>query len=321
MIDSLHIQNYRLFKDLKIDKLGQVNLIAGKNNTGKTALLEALRIYLNNGSFAIITNTIFTRGDLDKSNPLESMATLFGTSKPYQNSGIDYTFTINNLSWGLTMRNNQHITRHNGNPGSVTGASQNIDFFNYENPNDETIYVRFKSDLDISIKTNYWENIEFNPIERQKAVDFLNIMSPKKINQISISNGIVRIQLENGNIEKLTKWGDGANRLLTIALALINAKNKTLLIDEFEVGLHHSIQKQLWEIIFKYAKEWNIQVFVTTHSHDTVKAFATVWNEKDNLEMGQYFRLTQDKTDPSVIYPEFYDNEELLSSIYNLEPR
>lgn len=38
MLDHLHIQNYRLFKDLKIKKLGQMNLIAGKNNTGKTAL-------------------------------------------------------------------------------------------------------------------------------------------------------------------------------------------------------------------------------------------------------------------------------------------
>ena len=58
MLESLHIQNYRLFKDLKIDKLGQVNLIAGKNNTGKTALLEAIRIQLSGFDVTVLTDKI-----------------------------------------------------------------------------------------------------------------------------------------------------------------------------------------------------------------------------------------------------------------------
>ena len=45
MIPSFEIKNFRLFKHLKIEKLGRVNLITGKNNVGKTALLEALHIY------------------------------------------------------------------------------------------------------------------------------------------------------------------------------------------------------------------------------------------------------------------------------------
>ena len=64
MLDSLHIQNYRLFRDLKIEKLGQVNLIAGKNNTGKTALLEALRISESDseGVGTVVNNIIYNRG-------------------------------------------------------------------------------------------------------------------------------------------------------------------------------------------------------------------------------------------------------------------
>ncbi len=58
MLESLHIQNYRLFKDLKIDKLGQVNLIAGKNNTGKTALLEAIRIQLSGFDVTVLTEIL-----------------------------------------------------------------------------------------------------------------------------------------------------------------------------------------------------------------------------------------------------------------------
>jgi len=44
LLDSLEIQNFRGFRHLQIEKLGRVNLIVGKNNIGKTALLEALHL-------------------------------------------------------------------------------------------------------------------------------------------------------------------------------------------------------------------------------------------------------------------------------------
>jgi len=45
MYKSFRVKNFRCFKDLQINDLGRVNLIAGKNNTGKTALLEAMYIF------------------------------------------------------------------------------------------------------------------------------------------------------------------------------------------------------------------------------------------------------------------------------------
>ena len=45
MYKSFRVQNFRGFKDLRLDDLARVNLIAGKNNTGKTALLEAILTY------------------------------------------------------------------------------------------------------------------------------------------------------------------------------------------------------------------------------------------------------------------------------------
>ena len=46
MLERLHIRNYRVFKDLKIDNLSRINLIAGKNNSGKTSLLETIFCWL-----------------------------------------------------------------------------------------------------------------------------------------------------------------------------------------------------------------------------------------------------------------------------------
>ena len=45
------------------------------------------------------------------------------------------------------------------------------------------------------------------------------------------------------------------------------------LIDEFENGLHHSIQFQAWSLIFQLALKHDIQIVATSHSRDTVEAF------------------------------------------------
>ena len=55
MYESFRIQNYRGFRDLKLEGLARVNLIAGENNSGKTALLEALYIHALGGHPAAVT--------------------------------------------------------------------------------------------------------------------------------------------------------------------------------------------------------------------------------------------------------------------------
>ncbi len=37
-ISSLKVQNYKLLKDLEIEKLGQINLLVGKNDSGKSTV-------------------------------------------------------------------------------------------------------------------------------------------------------------------------------------------------------------------------------------------------------------------------------------------
>lgn len=43
MISELTIENYRGIRNLKLDNLGKINIIAGANNTGKTSILEVIR--------------------------------------------------------------------------------------------------------------------------------------------------------------------------------------------------------------------------------------------------------------------------------------
>lgn len=44
MYTSVHIQNFRCFRELRVPSLGRVTLLTGANNVGKTTLLEALSL-------------------------------------------------------------------------------------------------------------------------------------------------------------------------------------------------------------------------------------------------------------------------------------
>jgi AAA15 family ATPase/GTPase len=70
LLDSLEIKGYRCFEHLTIEKLGRVNLIVGKNNVGKTALLEALSIYAYcrdwNDVYDILHEILRNRKEIEK---------------------------------------------------------------------------------------------------------------------------------------------------------------------------------------------------------------------------------------------------------------
>lgn len=87
----------------------------------------------------------------------------------------------------------------------------------------------------------------------------------------------------------LKSMGDGITRLFHIIVALVNARNGLLFIDEFENGLYWSVQPKVWDIVFQLADKLNVQVFATTHSRDCIEAFDSTWNKYPAL--GAFFRL------------------------------
>jgi hypothetical protein len=71
-LPSIHIQEFRAFQDLNIANLGRVNLIVGKNNIGKSSLLEALWLYVNEGKLSTIMTLLETRNESRRSRFLSS---------------------------------------------------------------------------------------------------------------------------------------------------------------------------------------------------------------------------------------------------------
>ena len=71
-LPSFEIQGFRVFDYLKLEHLGRVNLLVGKNNVGKTSLLEALWVYANQGSPTILWSLLEARNEISSLNSLRS---------------------------------------------------------------------------------------------------------------------------------------------------------------------------------------------------------------------------------------------------------
>ena len=64
VLDSLEILRFRCFRELRIGHLGRVNLIVGKNNVGKSTLLEALRLFAKPASLADLLEIFSARNEV-----------------------------------------------------------------------------------------------------------------------------------------------------------------------------------------------------------------------------------------------------------------
>ena len=170
-----------------------------------------------------------------------------------------------------------------------------------------------------------FDNVSLTP-EEKYIIQALRIINPQisRINFLNVGNvrmgreprvPIVTFEGDN-NKYLLSAMGDGINRILTIILAMLNCKGGTLLLDEFETGLHYSVQDELWKIIFMLAKELDIQVFATTHSNDCVNSFARVSQQDE----GMIIRLEKRKDE--IVAVSYTDNEEIkFATTNNIEIR
>ena len=62
MFQRLRIKNFRLFEDLEINWLGRINLLGGRNNSGKTTVLEAMFLLSGGGNPELVQRINAFRG-------------------------------------------------------------------------------------------------------------------------------------------------------------------------------------------------------------------------------------------------------------------
>ena len=97
-----------------------------------------------------------------------------------------------------------------------------------------------------------------------------------------------------GRLIPIQLLGDGMSRVLSLALAIASAPEGTVLVDEIENGIHHSVMEKVWKAIGAFAHEYDVQLFATTHSYECIGAAYRAFeaDEEDELRL---FRIQRNK--------------------------
>ena len=125
---------------------------------------------------------------------------------------------------------------------------------------------------DISASNPVGDLGEIIKLQRKPSVIALLQKFDSRINALEVINGNVFLGMDGmAELIPIAMAGDGMKRYLNIIAAAANPRTNIILIDEIDNGLHYSVYKQLWEALFALAVETNKQIFVTTHSKETLQ--------------------------------------------------
>lgn len=317
MLQSLKIENFKRFKDLSLPNLKRVNLITGKNNTGKTGVLEALFLLLSPSQAHLLPNIFRNCGNLgnidenywkwifynhDTNNPakistLTQRAGIYEiTITPNQNLPANYHFRAGSLNL---------FVRYLGPVSPGFQMTQELPFGTVPLPLRLTEPQKDALDYDrVVLKAGGEERLE--ALLRQIEPRLKSIRSIKP-------HGAPLLYVDVGLNEKIpaVHLGQGFIRLLSIYSEIIASGKKILLIDEFENGLHYSVLTDVWRGVINATEKEGVQVFATTHSYECIRAAHAAFSETISYDFALH-RLEQVQDEVVVTT---YDKQTLETSL------
>ncbi len=333
MFQSINIQNLRAITNLNVDNLGQVNLFVGKNNSGKTTLLEALFFLIGATNPKLPVNTNIFRGlgflrhewwdtffhDLDSNNNIIIKGQVRNSQeerkliiKPlFEKPSKSEFITSDIISININGGDSKSVLHPEG--LELLFSSSNNSEMNTQSKifmsEDQLLTEGTKQSsirgVFVSPSTRFDWKPRFSSIQRKKKINELVSYLKEidqSINDIRLNDvGILEVDVGLPNLIPVNLLGGGIASILSVALAMLDMKDGIVLIDEIENGLHYSLLQKLWQAIFSWSKELNIQVFITTHSNECIKAFNNSINATLFGSETKMFRIERKDKDFRVV--------------------
>lgn len=321
MYTSLSIKGFRAFQSLEIEGLKRVNLFTGRNNSGKTSVLEAVYLLWGSNDASRVQRLYEARGlgavKMERfSERTMPWATLFydleiETDIVIEGRGASGVSTRMEISTALTAEDQQQLPAGTSNAdGILVTRKLNLsprprDFLFVTGDKIDwlsrgfTLAPRFlvagvkPNPMDLA---NYFGKLEIEKTQKPVA-EALRVIDGRISELKTITSGgppVMYADVGGRRLLPLAVLGDGALRLFEIAIEMVRGEGGVVLIDEIENGFHYSALPNVWKLIFKLAKQYNVQVFAVTHSQECAVAAHRAALESGEYDY-RYFRVEQDQ--------------------------
>lgn len=308
MFNKIEIERFRGIKYASIEGFKQINLFFGKNNCGKSSLLESLFLAsgLSNPLLPIHVN--FMRGynksrlndlkldfyNLESSQPIhirvenkekrDLKIRLFEQNQSNVSLNADNTNILSNVEegkYGLkfnfkidekSFESQLHFDSANSTDVKRIVSKQYVESL-------RCTYLSPKYDFNASIQG--LKNILQNKDEHF-IIDGLKLIEPR-VKDFIFTDKEMLVDVGLARRIPVNMMGDGARKIVSLLTAVYDCKDGALLVDEISNGFHYSVMCNLWNVLINAAIRNNTQLFVTTHDVDSIKGLrdAALENYKD----------------------------------------
>lgn len=355
MLSSFSIQGYRKFKEFQIEDLSRINFFVGKNNMGKTTILEAVYGWACGFNLHPFFTFSLPRGyGINQTNSYH-LADIILTAMndqekiPFQfsfagiNDGEDIKFThtvkpgelFKNFNRALSVsldNNNEFIAKeHKGDIQSsnslpfpmntVTIAEWEIQkndqleskvsyrivlpnlFFPMQKPQIMAQYIDILAHRDVMRNVQIYSALKKEGLLEIFVEELQSVFSEVKgIDMIPYPDGSqspISIQRTNGQYLPIDSFGDGMRHWYHLIGSLLMCHDGIACVDEIDVTQHPTAQQELCHSLIKYARKFNVQLFITTHNLEFIDRLLAAWNTDD----------LKSEDDIRIITAKEYDNQ------------
>ena len=304
-LNSFEAVQYRGIDGLSLPRMSRANLVTGVNGIGKTALLEAMWLFIGRYRPALLWSEHVHRSGNRVLDPIDELA-----NGLLELRGVERG-AIHELQASFEHADDM------GRPIAIGGTAQErltqlsvagrIDTFidgklakgniagmqptpwggvMHENPasppnRPNCIISCAESQLGKSDEyLQHYSDLTRNE-SKLKLIDAVSMVRPN-IRNIEILTDEARVSYlsaftTDGDRLPLSDLGGGVVRACRLFLDFFASRDGILLVDEMENGIHHSVLQDVWKRARLWMREWNVQFVATTHSAECITAAMTAF--------------------------------------------
>lgn len=311
-LSEFHVERFRAIRGLDLSGLGRLNLLVGRNNSGKTSVLEALALFASPFDPWSWLGSVDRREGIWSSDLVDGLRWLFPyeLEHPLKLEGTG-AYTVRRVTaayhalrgtfprgdpWNKPTepeRRGAHIKitvdlAHEPSLGPLGGPLTG-DFTLWDKDIFPHPEQRYEPGLPVRVLSPYSHWIQDLPVRvfsqaklggfEQDVIGLLQSIEPSITGAEVIATSSkpqLYLRDKRAGLLPLSAIGDGIRRAFLLALSIPPAAGGLLLIDELETAIHVSALDPLFRWLLDACARYRVQVFATTHSLEALDAILTV---------------------------------------------
>ena len=329
-----------------MDDISRINVIIGKNNSGKTSLLDIVELI-----YDVNTKTI-SKSDVSSADftiPMDremvrSIFSGYSSIGGWNESAFYEAYGGNSISFELEGKDALNISSQDKIkdvmsflPRAISTVENRRRKFRFRKIAAERniypevegkIYLESTGEGASNLICKFLNDSAYDEsLIENTLLDALNrIMMPEaefesiRVQQVMHSGQkLWEVFLQEKGLQRvaLSKTGSGLKTIVLVLLNLlvvpqINEYNNTKIVygfEELENNLHPALQRRLFEFLYQYAVENQVTMYITTHSHIAINVFC------DKPETSIYHVIKKDNYSEIKHINTYIDKVEILNDL------